>query len=1445
MTATASSAFELADRASPALRGIRLEATRTRDALKGTAAAADKIGSPQQLQRLDRLNSRMDSVGTRSEGMSARVKRAVSGMQDSITKSTLDATAHLLSLEDGLDTIGRKRATPRVALEGYADTTAELASLNRQIDVLSRKTARPRISLAGAAASGGGAAAGGGGRAGKSGASKAFSFFANNPLISTAVPAAILLSGAVPPLVGSAVGAGLGAGALGVAGAGTLGAGIAGIVAVAKPAEASVKALNTAEKAYTLQVDLHGKASKQAQAAQQKLNLAIKAAPAGTTRFLHELNGLDATWKKVTKPGQASLLGAAGNITGDVRRAAPFLGRQANLVSASVGSQGSRLGGFITSPQELQVVETLAHAFANDLGGAEQTAEHLLGTLGNIAVASTPFFHQAVEFVDQWTGGWERSTSDITATRRTIGGYFNDLKAWGRLGGATFDLIRDLVMPGQVQGDSLVADLTRQLDKWDTWLRLNPGRLRSFFQEGIDGTKSLASLLGTVATDLNQVAQILLPVLSRFASLANIAGGAGILLPTVLRLGLGKAMGGSATGGLGGVVFGGGSKSSASSGGLLGVVRSGGTQAAGSTAALAAEESRSGTQFHPLVGPGVTYNASQGALGELPQGIAGADAAATGRLAALRGGVAGAGASLARFGAPVLAISAAESAATTPGNLGERIQAAVSGASFGIIPAPVTSAQARQQGQAHANSVIQSLHTPTTASSAQKQIADLQKKQAAAASRSKVDAGHGLFGGTGFGGFFQPGYGGDKGPTATAAKSNAAAVLQYAAAIKQLRTEEAELSRQQSQAHGSALGESFEQAFNILSPSKGPAAALKQTLAGVVKDVGELKPAGAKALTEATLEWARSIAQGNPKLQAIVKSMTSGIQSQFTTMGKKVQIVNGQVLTGSTTEWKSIAAALTTPAEQAQEEVSKSFTLIQQQALGSLTAMGFSPSQAKQILQGVSAGGAAAVGAQQNVGAAQSGVAASSLTTSGSYAPGAKNNLHARGGRLPGRGLRDTVPLSDGGWGAPGELILNRHTEADADRDRAPGAPTLAQRVRGERRRHSDQMRATGGRVGGFTAAPGTNYSVGEEPTIASRLNALGHALGISLTGVSGYRSPAHSVAVGGFSDDPHTKGDASDTPGVEGVSESTLAKYGLTRPFAGASEADHIQLLGSVAGAAGAAGAAATLGAMSARASSVSLKAPGSRLGGAPGALSARASSIYASALSNVINSRTGGGATSTGLVSGVGGSSSANQALGRQMMLAAGFPSSEWPALRQLWTEESNWSDTAMNNPRLGWLAPGNASGIPQADGHGQVYPKGQARPQIRWGLGYIKSTYGTPSKALAFENSHTPHWYGAGGSGTARRPTLIGIGDNHGARGEDFTVKPTKLGPPSKRAGALGSGTGGMGSVTIEKIIVTNNRPGDIKQQIKDEVSAAFSELAYELDHGVNADEDALIR
>jgi hypothetical protein len=110
----------------------------------------------------------------------------------------------------------------------------------------------------------------------------------------------------------------------------------------------------------------------------------------------------------------------------------------------------------------------------------------------------------------------------------------------------------------------------------------------------------------------------------------------------------------------------------------------------------------------------------------------------------------------------------------------------------------------------------------------------------------------------------------------------------------------------------------------------------------------------------------------------------------------------------------------------------------------------------------------------------------------------------------------------------------------------------------------------------GFVADPGTSQTEGELPVITADLNALAQALTVTIYGISGYRTPAHSVAVGGFADDPHTRGLAEDI-GVNSllrssaaqINEAELARFGLYRPFdpsddPGNTEVNHVQLIPS-----------------------------------------------------------------------------------------------------------------------------------------------------------------------------------------------------------------------------------------------------------------------------------------
>ncbi len=89
--------------------------------------------------------------------------------------------------------------------------------------------------------------------------------------------------------------------------------------------------------------------------------------------------------------------------------------------------------------------------------------------------------------------------------------------------------------------------------------------------------------------------------------------------------------------------------------------------------------------------------------------------------------------------------------------------------------------------------------------------------------------------------------------------------------------------------------------------------------------------------------------------------------------------------------------------------------------------------------------------------------------------------------------------------------------------------------------------------------------------------------------------------------------------------------------------------------------------------------------------------------------------------------------------MLGSFGWSSSQFSCLYPLWEHESGWSVTAAN--------PDGAYGIPQALPGAKMASAGtgwqtDAATQIRWGLEYIQSTYGSPCGA--WDHEQATGWY-----------------------------------------------------------------------------------------------------
>lgn len=376
----------------------------------------------------------------------------------------------------------------------------------------------------------------------------------------------------------------------------------------------------------------------------------------------------------------------------------------------------------------------------------------------------------------------------------------------------------------------------------------------------------------------------------------------------------------------------------------------------------------------------------------------------------------------------------------------------------------------------------------------------------------------------------------------------------------------------------------------------------------------------------------------------------------------------------------------------------------------------------------------------------------------------------AQGGvfTVPGEGLQDTVYLPGvHAMVAPGEdlFVATRHQQPLLDLAIAntfPGLGGLDDFFSAFNRPHymAEGGRAPRGYAGGGNVVldPGVNMRVGQEPQILRDLKALSAELGKVVYVISGYRSPAHSVAVGGFANDPHTRGEAADigvgSPLLDtmfGVSEAALKAVGLYRPFypADAHEVNHVQLLagGPRGRGVGPAGAGA------AGASARHIKAPGLR--GRKGTFRTLAEAALArttEGANEYIDKRSRARMRSLGGVGGINVSVANGpiQKMAREMVSQIWGPG-EFGAFNALELSEAGWNPRA-ENPESG--AAGLAQALPPSK-----YPPGawpyrgirSARLQLEWMMSYIKERYGSPAAAWSFHQAN--NWYARGGRALRR--------------------------------------------------------------------------------------------
>jgi hypothetical protein len=186
-----------------------------------------------------------------------------------------------------------------------------------------------------------------------------------------------------------------------------------------------------------------------------------------------------------------------------------------------------------------------------------------------------------------------------------------------------------------------------------------------------------------------------------------------------------------------------------------------------------------------------------------------------------------------------------------------------------------------------------------------------------------------------------------------------------------------------------------------------------------------------------------------------------------------------------------------------------------------------------------------------------------------------------------------------------------------------------------------------------------------------------------------------------------------------------------------------------------------------------------------------------------------------------GGGGGSSKNQQIGELLAKTYGWSGPQWAALKALWNGESGWNERALNKSS-------GAYGIPQALPASKMAAAGadwRTNPatQIKWGLSYIKSVYGSPLNAYSKWLSRSPHWYAKGTRGAARGLAWVG---ERGPELVNFSGGEDVLSHPDSVAFARSHGIRlpGYASGTIQNAEDRVRRDREKVEEAKDALSRA---------------------
>lgn len=335
------------------------------------------------------------------------------------------------------------------------------------------------------------------------------------------------------------------------------GAGLAGMVlqfggvfAVVKPLVNEYKALSTVSKAYDRAVMQYGRNSKQAEAAQKKLNTALSQADPAVRSAIKSMSVARQEWHKLTdetaKRNFGTILKSSAQTAQSVL---PIIARNTNDTMNIIGHGVDSIMKRLRSQGGKSGLDQLGKNFNAGLAPALSGLEHFGAAIGKIMVSASRLLAPLGNAFNTWAMGLDQATSNTQRLDGTIDRLGKHAADLGHFFTSLGRLLATVLNGGADAGDNLLNSMTKTMNAWNRLLKTPEGQqsMKKFFDDAISGTKGFwnaispliamfakwSQIFGPFAAGAMKVVEILGKIGDAFLNITGGAGGAKGMATTI------------------------------------------------------------------------------------------------------------------------------------------------------------------------------------------------------------------------------------------------------------------------------------------------------------------------------------------------------------------------------------------------------------------------------------------------------------------------------------------------------------------------------------------------------------------------------------------------------------------------------------------------------------------------------------------------------------------------------------------------------------------------------------------------------------------------------------------------------------------------------------------------------------------------------------------------